>query len=78
MIKIVPIAAAIVCAVGAAAAAHATSVAHAVQDEGLKQKICEAVGCPDTSDRLCAEVSGEVDFPFFKGTVSYKCYEPEL
>jgi len=37
-----------------------------------KEALCQGVGCPDTEDRLCAEINATVG-----GTgVVYKCYEP--
>jgi hypothetical protein len=60
-------------AVGSVAASAAQE-----EDANLKKRICNAVGCPDTQTRLCAEVQGEVSFPFFSGSVNYQCYEPEV
>lgn len=64
-------------AVSAALVGHASALSAATDEAGIKQQICNRVGCPDTSTRLCAEVTGEVNFPFFTGSVDYKCYEPE-
>lgn len=59
---------------GLIASLSATDAAAA--EEGIKSQICNAVGCPDTPGRVCANVSGEVSFPFFSGSVDYTCYEP--
>lgn len=65
-----------VLALGALTGLTVSLSATVAEEAGVKTKVCQAVGCPDTSTRLCAEVSGEVSVGVFSGTVNYQCYEP--
>ena len=44
--------------------------------DGIKQKACRSVGCPDETDLHCISTTITVETPFVSGEVSVTCYEP--